>query len=114
MDGYDIAEQWASYGWNVLSLDNANCYDEILAAMRSMEQWDADDRRPMIVVGRTTKGWWPAATNGAIPGFGEQLVGYHSHPYEMKMNAPYFVALAENLRTALRGDVLGHPRRRGR
>ena len=59
-----------------------------------MEEWDPDDRRPMIVVGRTTKGWWPAATNGTIAGFGEQLVGYHSHPYEMKMNVPYFVALA--------------------
>ena len=95
MDGYAIAEQWASYGWNVLSLADGNSYDEILAAMRSMEHWDPDDRRPMIVVGRTTKGWWPAATNGTIPGFGEQLVSYHSHPYEMKMNVPYFVALAE-------------------
>ena len=95
MDGYDIAEQWASYGWNVLSLDDGNSYDEILAVLRAMEQWDPDDRRPMIVVGRTTKGWWPAAANGTIPGFGEQLVSYHSHPYEMKMNVPYFVALAE-------------------
>ena len=32
--------------------------------------------------------------DGRIPGFGEQVVGYHSHPYEMKMNVPYFVALA--------------------
>ena len=72
MDGYDIAEQWASYGWNVLSLDDGNSYDEILAAMREMEQWDSDDRRPMIVIGRTTKGWWPGATNGTIPGYGEQ------------------------------------------
>ena len=95
MDGYDIAEQWASYGWNVLSLDDANSYAEILAALQAMEQWDAEDRRPMIVVGRTTKGWWPAAVNGTIPGYGEQLVSYHSHPYEMKMNVPYFVALAE-------------------
>ena len=95
MDGYDIAEQWASYGWNVLSLGDGNSYDEVLAAMRAMERWDPDDRRPMIVVGRTTKGWWPAAINGTIPGYGEQLVSYHSHPYEMKMNVPYFIALAE-------------------
>jgi transketolase len=95
MDGYNIAEQWASYGWNVLSLDDGNSYDEILAALQTMERWDPDDRRPMIVVGRTTKGWWPGASNGTIPGYGEQLVGYHSHPYEMKMNVPYFVALAE-------------------
>ena len=82
--------------------------------MRSMEQWDADDRRPMIVVGRTTKGWWPAATNGAIPGFGEQLVGYHSHPYEMKMNAPYFVALAETFEQRFGVTFSGIRGRRGR
>lgn len=119
MDGYDLAEQWASYGWNVLSLDDGNSYDEILAAMRAMEQWDPDDRRPMIVVGRTTKGWWPAATNGTIPGFGEQLVSYHSHPYEMKMNEPYFVALAETFErrfgvtfSGIRDGAVDDPRER--
>jgi len=119
MDGYDIAEQWASYGWNVLSLDDGNSYDEILAAMRAMEQWDADDRRPMIVVGRTTKGWWPAAANGTIPGFGEQLVSYHSHPYEMKMNVPYFIALAETFErrfgvkfSGIRDGAVDDPRER--
>ena len=95
MEGYRIADQWASYGWNVLSLDNGNDYDQVLAALKTMEDWDPDDRRPMIVVGRTTKGWWPAARDGAIPGFGDQVVGYPSHPYDMKMNVPYFVALAE-------------------
>ena len=119
MDGYAIAEQWASYGWNVLSLGDGNSYDEILAAFRSMEQWDPDDRRPMIVVGRTTKGWWPAATNGTIPGFGEQLVSYHSHPYEMKMNVPYFVALAETFErrfgvtfSGIRDGAVDDPRER--
>ena len=95
IDGYDIADQWAAYGWNVISLDNGNDYDQVLAALKTMEQWDARDRRPMIVVGNTTKGWWPAAQDGAIPGFGDQVVGYPSHPYDMKMNSPYFVALAE-------------------
>jgi len=95
MEGYEIADQWAAYGWNVLSLDNGNDYDQVLAALKTMEEWDPNDRRPMIVVGRTTKGWWPAASNGAIPGFGDQVVGYPSHPYDMKMNVPYFVALAE-------------------
>ena len=95
MDGYAIEEQWASYGWNVFSLEDGNRYDEILAVFQAMEHWDPADRRPMIVVGRTTKGWWPAAENGVLPGFGEQLISYHSHPYDMKMNAPYFVALAE-------------------
>ncbi|MCY4013445.1 MAG: hypothetical protein OXG82_12090 [Gammaproteobacteria bacterium] len=95
VDGYRIADQWASYGWNVLSLDNGNDYDQVLGALKTMEDWDPDDRRPMIVVGRTVKGWWPAAEDGIIPGFGEQVVSYHSHPYDMKMNVPYFVALAE-------------------
>ena len=95
MDGYQIADQWASYGWNVISLDNGNDYDQVLAALKTMEDWDPNDRRPMIVVGRTTKGWWPAARDGVIPGFGDQVVGYPSHPYDMKMNVPYFVALAE-------------------
>lgn len=95
MAGYDIADQWAAYGWNVLSLDDGNDYDQVLAALKTMEDWDPGDRRPMIVVGRTVKGWWPAARNGTLPGFGEQVVGYPSHPYDMKMNAPYFVALAE-------------------
>ena len=95
IEGYDIADQWAAYGWNVLSLENGNDYDQVLAALKTMEEWDPNDRRPMIVVGRTTKGWWPAARDGEVPGFGDQVVGYPSHPYDMKMNAPYFVALAE-------------------
>ena len=94
-DSYVIEDQWSSYGWNVFALDDANNYDQILAALKTMEDWDADDHRPMIVVGTTTKGWWPSAQDGQITGFGKQLTGYHSHPYEMKMNDPYFVALAE-------------------
>ena len=93
--GYRIADQWAAYGWNAISLENGNDYDQVLAALKTMEEWDENDRRPMIVVGNTTKGWWPAARAGEIPGFGAQVVGYPSHPYDMKMNAPYFVALAE-------------------
>ena len=90
-----IEDQWTSYGWNVLSLDDGNDYDQVMAALKMMEDWDPNDRRPLILVGKTTKGWWPSAKDGQIAGFGEQLVGYHSHPYEMKMNEPYFVALAE-------------------
>jgi hypothetical protein len=59
-----------------------------------MEEWDPADRRPMIVIGTTIKGYWPGAVNGKIPGAGDQVVGYPSHPYAMKMNAEYFVALA--------------------
>ena len=94
IDGYRIADQWSAYGWNVVAVDDGNDYDQVLAALKTMEDWDPADRRPMIVIGNTTKGWWPAAVDGTIPGFGDQVVGYPSHPYDMKMNAPYFVALA--------------------
>jgi transketolase len=60
-----------------------------------MEDWDPTDRRPMIVIGRTVKGYWPSAVEGKIPGYGDQLVSYPSHPYAMRMNSEYFVALAE-------------------
>ena len=94
-DRYRLVDQWTSYGWNVFTLDRGNDYAEIVAALKTMEDWDPADRRPMIVIGHTTKGYWPAAAGGQIPGFGDQVVGYPSHPYSMKMNAPYFLALAE-------------------
>ena len=91
---YRIQDQWASYGWNVFALDDGNDYDQVVAVLKTMEDWDPTDNRPMIVVGRTLKGWWPAAENGNIPGFGEQIVSYHSHPYAFAMNGDYFQALA--------------------
>ena len=92
--GYRLIDQWTSYGWNVLSLPDGHDYDQIVGALRTMEAWDPADRRPMIVIGTTTKGYWPGAVNGKIPGAGDQVVGYPSHPYGMKMNSEYFVALA--------------------
>jgi transketolase len=94
-DRYQIDDQWTSYGWNVFALEHGNNYDQILAALKTMEDWDPADRRPMIVIGRTTKGYWPGAVDGKIPGYGEQLVSYPSHPYALRMNSEYFVALAE-------------------
>ena len=92
---YELEEQWTSYGWNVFALENGNDYEQILAVLKTMEDWDADDRRPMIVIGRTVKGYWPSAVDGKIEGYGDQLVSYPSHPYGLKMNEEYFVALAE-------------------
>ena len=92
---YELEEQWTSYGWNVFALENGNDYDQVLAVLKTMEDWDPDDRRPMIVIGRTVKGYWPSAVNGQIEGYGDQLVSYPSHPYGLKMNEEYFVALAE-------------------
>ncbi len=93
-DAYRIEDQWAAYGWNVMTLDDGNDYDQVVAALKTMEDWDHEDDRPMIVVGKTVKGWWPAAQNGHIPGYGEQVVSYQSHPYNMAMNGDYFVGLA--------------------
>lgn len=95
-DGYRLQDQWMSYGWNVLSIPDGHDYGQILGALRTMDTWDAADRRPMILFGKTTKGYWPEAHDGKIPGEVEQnqIVGYKSHPFGFKMNSPYIVALA--------------------
>ncbi len=93
-DAYQLEGQWASYGWNVLTLDDANDYDQVAGVLKTMEDWDPTDRRPMIVIGRTVKGWWPGAQNGKIPGYGDQIVSYQSHPYAFSFNNDYFQALA--------------------
>ncbi|MGH7582259.1 MAG: transketolase-like TK C-terminal-containing protein [Gemmatimonadales bacterium] len=92
--GYNLIDQWTSYGWNVFSIDDGADYAQIVAALKTMEEWDPADRRPMIVVAKTTKGYWPRAVEGKIAGHGPQLVSYQSHPYGLKMNSDYFVALA--------------------
>jgi len=93
-EGYRLQEQWTSYGWNVLSIPDGHDYDQILGALKAMEDWDPADRRPMIVFGKTTKGYWPAAVDGSIPGSGSQIIGYQSHPFGFKMNSDYIVSLA--------------------
>ncbi len=85
---YNLIDQWTSYGWNVFPIENGNDYGQVVAALWTMEQWDPADRRPMIVIGKTLKGYWPVPVE-------HQLVGYPSHPYAQKMNSPYFVALAK-------------------
>ena len=93
-EGYKLMDQWTSYGWNVFSIPDGHDYDQILDVLKTMENWDPADRRPMIVFGKTTKGYWPGAVNGKLPGL-DQIVGYPSHPYAFKMNSEYFVALAK-------------------
>ncbi len=92
--GYRIAEQWSSYGWNVFETGDGCDVAEVLRAMREMEAWPADDRRPMILVGRTTKGWWPGAEGGMLPGGVRLLTGAPSHPFPQEMSGPYVRALA--------------------
>ena len=94
IDGYRLEDQWASYGWNVFSVDNANDFDQIVATLKAMEDWDPADGRPMIVVGKTVKGWWPGAENGMVAGV-PQIIDHASHPYGFPMNGDYFVALAK-------------------
>ena len=84
---YRLRDQWTSYGWNVFDVADGHDYGQILDALQKMENWDAEDRRPMIVIGKTTKGYWPAAVK-------EQIVGYASHPFGFKMNSDYIVSLA--------------------
>jgi transketolase len=94
-DGYRIIDQWTSYGWNVFTMQDGNDYGEVVAVLKAMEEWDPADRRPMIAIGKTIKGYWPAAIRGEIPNYGPQVVGYASHPYSLKMNSEYFVALSQ-------------------
>ena len=106
-DGYRLADQWTSYGWNVLMLDDGHDYDQIVDVLATMEHWDPKDRRPMIVDGKTIKGYWPGAIDGKIPGAGDQLVGYPSHPYALKMNSEYFVALARTFEARYGVELAG-------
>jgi transketolase len=94
-NGYRIINQWTSYGWNVFTMDDGHDYGQIVATLKAMDEWDPADRRPMIAIGKTIKGYWPAAIRGEIPNDGAQVVGYASHPYAFKMNSDYFVALAQ-------------------
>ena len=54
--GYNLAEQWTSYGWNVFTIDDGNDYAQVVSVFKTMEDWDPSDRRPMIVIANTTKG----------------------------------------------------------
>ena len=93
--GYRLADQWRSYGWNVLEVANGNDFGQVVDVLVRMEDCDPADRRPMVVIAKTTKGWWPAAVDGMLGGV-KQIVSYPSHPYGQKMNSPYFLALAES------------------
>ena len=61
-----------------------------------MEDWDISDRRPMIVIGKTLKGYWPGAVDGKLPGDINQVKDHASHAYGMPMNGEYFQALAKS------------------
>src|SRR5215831_14814641 len=117
-EGYKLIDQWTSYGWNVFSIPDGHDYDQIVGVLKTMEEWDSTDRRPMIVFGKTTKGYWPGAVNGKLESF-DQIVGYPSHPYAFKMNSDYFVALAKTFEdrygvtfSGIRDGAVADPRER--
>jgi transketolase N-terminal domain/subunit len=45
-EAYNLVDQWTSYGWNVLTVANGNDYGQVVAALKTMENWDPNDRRP--------------------------------------------------------------------
>ncbi len=92
---YDIHEQWTAYGWNVFAIDDGGDYDSLIAAYKAMEEWPGNDRRPMLLVANTLKGWWPATEGRKICGSQlDQIVGAPSHPHSFAMNSEYIRALA--------------------
>jgi transketolase len=92
--GYNLVDQWTSYGWNVLTVDDGNDYGQVVTMLEAMEAGDPADRRPMIAIAKTTKGYWPTAVDGKLSDSVKQIVSYQSHPYGYKMNSDYFIALA--------------------
>src|SRR3954468_17428141 len=85
-NAYNLADQWRSYGWNVVQLENGGDYAGILAMMRGLEDIAPNDKRPVIAICRTIKGYWPAAADGRLTENVKQIVSYQSHPYSHKMN----------------------------
>jgi len=92
--GYNLVDQWTSYGWNVITIENGGDYGQVIGMLEAMEAIDPADKRPVIAIAKTTKGYWPAASNGQLTPTVKQIVSYQSHPYGYKMNSDYFVALA--------------------
>ena len=106
-EAYKLEDQWVSYGWNVLNISDGNDYDQVVGALKTMEDWDSADRRPIILIGRTIKGWWPGAVNGNMPGYGSQIVSHASHPYAFPMNGDYFQALAATFEARYGVEFMG-------
>ena len=114
MDGYDIAEQWASYGWNVRvagqrQLLRRNPRRDALHGAVGCRRPAPDDRgRPHhqgLVAGRHQ--WRHPGVRRATGRLPQPSLRDEDERAVLRRTG-------RNLRTALRGDVLGHPRRRGR
>ena len=54
-----------------LRLDDGGDYGQIVGASRRWKIGIRRDRRPMIAIAKTTKGYWPAAMNGKLTRHGQ-------------------------------------------
>ena len=88
-DRYQIDDQWTSYGWNVFALEHGNNYDPNPTPPLELRCGPAKAGRGGVR--RTVKGYWPGAVDGKIPGYGDQLVSYPSHPYAMRIEFGVFL-----------------------
>ena len=73
-----------------------------------MEDWDPDDRRPMIVIGKTTKGYWPAPC-GRFPKATDRRLREPSVRLQDELRLHR--RAREDVRAALRREVRGHGER---
>jgi hypothetical protein len=71
-DGYRI---WSSSGPPMAGTSSPSTtgttMTQVVAALKAMEEWDPTDRRPMVMIGKTIKGWWPVRL---IP---KPIIGYY-------------------------------------
>ena len=65
--GYDLVKQWTSYGWNVFTIKNGNDYKQVVAALKTMEEWDPADRRPHLRGGRAPSSAQTGERSGVAP-----------------------------------------------
>ena len=93
-DGYRLADQWTSYGWNVFSIPDGHDYDQILGVLKTMEEWDPGDRRPMMVFGKTTKGILAGGGGREDSRRRRSNRRFSEPPFGFKMNSEYIVSLA--------------------
>ena len=111
--GYDFVEQWTSYGWNVMTMANGHDYDQIVGALKAMDDVDPNDRRPIIVIGKTIKGYWPTASNGKIAGVDRSGRRLPEPSLRDEDELGLLRGAGEDVRRQVRRRVPGHPQRRG-
>ena len=74
--------QWTSYGWNVLTVEDGGDYDQVVAALKTMENWDperpsADDHDRQDDQGILARAPWTANCRARA----SRSSSYQSHPY---------------------------------